>query len=71
MAMFLTNRDPLRFVDLYLALEPRTRALVEELLPLAQIGDVSAPVEIASSPCDPVFPVEEAPRSLRPGGTSA
>jgi alpha-beta hydrolase superfamily lysophospholipase len=56
----LANRDPSRFDELYAALEPSTRALVEELSPLARIGDVSAPVEVASSPSDPFFPVEEA-----------
>ena len=55
----LANLDPSRFDELYAALEPRTRALVEELSPLARIGDVSAPVELASSPSDPFFPVEE------------
>ena len=56
----LANRDPRRFDELYAALEPHTRALVQELSPLARIGDVSAPVELASSPSDPFFPVEEA-----------
>ncbi len=59
-AALLANRDPRRFDDLYAALEPDTRALVQELSPLARIGDVSAPVELASSPSDPFFPVEEA-----------
>lgn len=55
----LTNRDPARFDELYAALEPETRALVRELSPLARIADVLAPVELASSPADPFFPVEE------------
>jgi hypothetical protein len=55
----LANRDPWRFDELYGALEPGTRALVWELSPLARIGDVLAPVELASSPTDPFFPVEE------------
>jgi dienelactone hydrolase len=55
----LANCDPRRFDELYAALEPDTRALVQELSPLARIGDVSAPVELASSPSDPFFPVEE------------
>ena len=58
-ARLLANRDPARFDALYAALAPETRALVEELSPLTRIGDVSAPVEIASSPADPFFPVEE------------
>jgi acetyl esterase/lipase len=55
----LANPDPWRFDELYGALEPGTRALVWELSPLARIGDVLAPVELASSPTDPFFPVEE------------
>ena len=56
----LANRDPRCFDELYAALEPDTRVLVEELSPLRRIGDVSATVELASSPADPFFPVEEA-----------
>jgi acetyl esterase/lipase len=63
----LANRDPWRFDDLYAALEPATRALVWELSPLARIGDVLAPVELASSPCDPFFPVDES-RALAHAG---
>jgi acetyl esterase/lipase len=55
----LANSDPRRFDELYAALEPETRALVQQLSPLARIGDVLAPVELASSPADPFFPVEE------------
>jgi hypothetical protein len=33
--------------------------MVQELSPISRIGDVVAPVEIASSPADPFFPVEE------------
>ena len=58
-AKLLANRDPARFDALYAALAPETRALVEELSPLARIGAVEAPVELASSPADPFFPVEE------------
>ena len=63
----LANRDPFRFEELFEALEPETRALVEELSPLARIGRVLAPVEIASSPGDPFFPVDEA-RALAEAG---
>ena len=55
----LANRDPWRFDELYEALAPETCALVWELSPLARIGEVLAPVELASSPADPFFPVEE------------
>ncbi|MBM2822846.1 MAG: hypothetical protein HW413_1592 [Thermoleophilia bacterium] len=55
----LENRDPARFDELYAALEPETRTMVQELSPISRIGDVVAPVEIASSPADPFFPVEE------------
>ena len=58
-AGLLANRDPARFAALYAALAPETRALVEELSPLSRIGAVEAPVELASSPADPFFPVEE------------
>jgi alpha-beta hydrolase superfamily lysophospholipase len=55
----LANRDPDRFDVLYDALRPSTRALVEELSPLSRIGAVAAPVELASSPDDTFFPVDE------------
>ena len=32
---------------------------MEDLSPLARIGAVTAPIEIASSPADPFFPVDE------------
>jgi len=64
----LANRDPVRFDELYDALDPETRALVSELSPLARIGDVLAPVELASSPADPFFPVEES-RALAAAGS--
>jgi acetyl esterase/lipase len=65
--VLLANRDPLRFDELFCALEPETRALVEELSPLTRISGVLAPVELASSPDDPFFPVEEA-RALAEAG---
>jgi dienelactone hydrolase len=55
----LANRDPALFDALYAALEPETRILVDELSPLSRIRAVTAPVELASSPSDPFFPVEE------------
>jgi len=56
----VANRDPGRFDSLYGALEPRTRALVDELSPLARMPHVIAPVEIVSAPNDSFFPVGEA-----------
>lgn len=55
----LANRDPGRFNALYDDLRPTTRALVDELSPLTRIGDVLAPVELASDLNDTFFPVEE------------
>jgi dienelactone hydrolase len=55
----LANRDPSRFDKLYGALAPGTRTLVWELSPLTRIGHVLAPVELACSPTDPFFPVDE------------
>jgi acetyl esterase/lipase len=63
----LANRDPWRFDELYGALEPGTRTLMWELSPLARIGEVLAPVELASSPADPFFPVDES-RALAHAG---
>jgi dienelactone hydrolase len=63
----LANCDPRRFDALYNALEPTTRALVEELSPLTRIGDVLAPVELASDPDDTFFPVDES-RALAEAG---
>ena len=54
----LANRDPGRFDALYDA-RAGDRALVEELSPLSRIGDVVAPVELASDPDDIFFPVDE------------
>lgn len=55
----LANSDSAQFDGLYAALAPETRGLVEDLSPLSRIGAVMAPIEIASSPSDPFFPVEE------------
>jgi len=63
----LANRDPRRFDELYAALELDTRGLIEELSPLSRISQVSAPVEIVSSPADPFFPVDES-RTLAAAG---
>lgn len=63
----LANRDPAEFDALYDALAPRTRSLLEELSPVARIGDVLAPVEIVTAPDDPFFPIEEA-RALAQAG---
>lgn len=63
----LANRDPSRFDALYAELASSTRALVEELSPVTRIPRVLAPVEIASSPVDPFFPVEESRALARAG----
>lgn len=63
----LANRDPNRFDALYEALAPSTRVLVQELSPVARIGAVLAPVEIATSPDDTFFPVAES-RALADAG---
>lgn len=64
----LANREPRRFDELYDALAPETRELAWELSPLARIGGVLAPVELASSPSDPFFPVDES-RALAAAGS--
>lgn len=66
-AALVANRDPGRFDALYEELLPTTRALVEELSPLTRIGDVLAPVELASDPDDAFFPVDES-RALAEAG---
>jgi len=63
----LANRDPGRFDALYDALEPRTRALVNELSPLTRMPHVGAPVEIVSAPNDSFFPVGETLALARSG----
>lgn len=63
----LANQDPARFDELYAALAPVTHALVEALSPLSRIGAISAPVELASSPSDPFFPIEESLALTRAG----
>jgi dienelactone hydrolase len=63
----LANRDPGRFDALYDALQVTTRALIEELSPLHRIGNVLAPVELASDPDDTFFPVDES-RALAEAG---
>lgn len=63
----LANRDPGRFDALYDDLRPTTHTLVDELSPLTRIGDVLAPVELASDPNDTYFPVEES-RALQEAG---
>lgn len=57
--VLLANTDPTQFDELYAALAPETRALIDDASPLSRIGAVTAPIEIASSPADPFFPVEE------------
>jgi hypothetical protein len=63
----LVNRVPRRFDDLYAALAPPTKTLIRKLSPLAHIGEVRAPIELASSPADAFFPVDESRVLARAG----
>jgi acetyl esterase/lipase len=65
--VLLSNTDPAGFDDLYAALAPSTRALMEELSPLTRVADVRAPVELLSAPDDGFFPADEA-RALAAAG---
>lgn len=67
-APLLANRDPRRFDELYDALAPATRSLVDELSPVNRIGHVLAPVEIVASPDDRFFPLGESRALARAGG---
>lgn len=63
----IANRDPRHFNELYDALDPGTRDLVQALSPLGRIEDVSAHVELLADPNDQFFPVEEARALARAG----
>jgi pimeloyl-ACP methyl ester carboxylesterase len=63
------NRDPARFAGLYAALEPRTRALFEELSPINAIAHVRAPVELLVGAQDAYCPTDES-RALAHAGRS-
>jgi pimeloyl-ACP methyl ester carboxylesterase len=52
----LANRDPKRFEALYTALPYGTRHDLEELSPLAGMGRIRVPVELATGPHDKYFP---------------
>jgi pimeloyl-ACP methyl ester carboxylesterase len=56
----LANRDPRRFDELYAALPAEVRAQVESLSPLNRANELGMPLELASAPQDPYFPVDEA-----------
>ncbi|HEY2939104.1 MAG TPA: CocE/NonD family hydrolase [Gaiellaceae bacterium] len=56
----LTNSDPARFSELYRMLSPDLLAVVRRLSPVASVGTLSAPVELAVPPRDPYFPFAEA-----------
>ncbi len=58
-AELLANRDPRRFDRLYAALPACVQAAVQRLSPLAPVGAVAAPVELASAPTDRFFPLAE------------
>jgi hypothetical protein len=58
----LRNRDSTRFDSLWRALPPAVLAAARRLSPTAAIGRLDAPVELATSPEDKYFPVEESRR---------
>jgi len=55
----LLNQAPSRFGDLYAALPPDVRRVVEMLSPLRSATNLTAPVEIATAPRDAYFPLAE------------
>jgi pimeloyl-ACP methyl ester carboxylesterase len=55
----LVNRDPARFPGLYARLPEFVRQAVVSLSPVHAAANVTAPVEIATSPRDRYFPVAE------------
>jgi pimeloyl-ACP methyl ester carboxylesterase len=55
----LSNRDPLRFNDLYAALPAGVRETVDLLSPLRVATRLQAPIEIATAPRDKYFPLGE------------
>jgi dienelactone hydrolase len=59
----LANDDPLRFDTLYAALPAEVREAVAALSPATVIGDVRAPIELATAPADEYVPPAE-PRAL-------
>ena len=56
----LANRDPRRFDELYAALPAQLRTKVEALSPLNRANELGMPLELASAPQDPYFPIDEA-----------
>ena len=58
----LRNRDSTRFDSLWRALPPAVLAAARRLSPAAAVGRLDAPVELATSPEDKYFPVEESRR---------
>ncbi len=61
------SRDPHRFDELFGALAPSTRTLLDELSPVTRIPHVVAPVELASAPDDRYCPVDESRALARAG----
>lgn len=55
----LVNADPARFDELYAALPAAIRDGVRRLSPLAGVGRLRAPAELASAPRDKYFPLAE------------
>jgi hypothetical protein len=56
----LANTDPERFDELHDALPEEIRAAVRALSPIHVASKLRAPVELATAPRDPYFPVAEA-----------
>jgi acetyl esterase/lipase len=56
----LENRDATRFDELFGELPPDLRTVIERLSPLSVAADIHAPVELATPPNDPYFPLDEA-----------
>lgn len=63
----LANTDPHSFDALYAALAPESRATVGALSPLSRIARVTAPIELATAPDDPFFPLGESRALARAG----
>ena len=59
-AALLANTDPGRYDALRAALPEETRIALDRLSPAQVVGQVQAPIELASAPDDGYFPLEEA-----------
>lgn len=63
----LLNREPARFPELYAALPEDVRRAVAMLSPVRSAARMTAPVEIATAPCDKYFPLAESLALQRAG----